>query len=232
MSFLAGFLRNNHRPKEPLAMAVSSRDSNRIANILMDCEMIGGYIVKPTDRGGRGWKWVVDANSANGQPTGSPCSILSKRKQWEWPAVYDLIVTNACSRKIIIRGMKRDDRTTSFSAGPSPDIIQAKKFLSIAGVNTAVSNGSASLDTEMTVASGGELFYVYAETTLAGPTHTVTFERSSLASGNAAWNDGGDFDPGVKSRLYRAKWWIETSAGAIVDALWLGNADHSDRAGN
>ena len=56
----AGFLRNNYRAKEPLAVAFHSQSQRRIANILMDCEGYGIRIVKDLSRQGRGWKWIWD----------------------------------------------------------------------------------------------------------------------------------------------------------------------------
>lgn len=148
-----------------------------------------------------------------------------------YPAVFDLYNVDVAAKTVKIRGYV-DDFNVAFNAGPAPDIIATKKLFSIAGVHTAVANGSASLDTAMAVAGTGELFYLYIETTLSGPTHAVTIERSSTASGNAVWNDGGDFDPGVKSRIYQPLWWVEVSGGVISRALDLRYTYRSDRAGN
>lgn len=165
----------------------------------------------------------VDGTNGSGGLPGSARNV--------YPAIFDLYNVDTAAKTVKIRGYV-DDFGVNFNAGPSPDIIQTKKLFQIAGVHTAVANGSASLDTAMTVAGTGELFYLYIETTLAGPTHAVTIERSSTATGNAVWNDGGDFDPGVKARIYQPLWWVEVSGGVISRVLDLRYQYRSDRAGN
>ena len=78
MTAIAGFLRNNHFRGEPVATAVSARDSNRVANVLMDISGDGCKIYKPTDRGGRGWKIVVDPFPASdvGADTADPGTLI------------------------------------------------------------------------------------------------------------------------------------------------------------
>lgn len=156
---------------------------------------------------------------------------LSGSARSVYPAIYDLYNVDVTAKTVKIRGYV-DDSGAAYNAGPSPDIIATKKLFQVAGVHTAVSNGSASFDTAMTVAGAGELFYLYIETTLSGPTTTITLERSSTASGNAVWNHGGDFDPGVKARIYQPLWWVEVAAGIISRALDLRFQYRSDRAGN
>jgi hypothetical protein len=57
------FLKNNFKPGDPLWAHGSASWKNRVANVLQDCEMIGGHIEKPAHLDGKAWKWVVDTQS-------------------------------------------------------------------------------------------------------------------------------------------------------------------------
>lgn len=61
------FLKNNFKPGDPLWAHGSARWKNRVANVLQDCEMVGGHIEKPAHMEGKGWKWVVDAGSTTAE---------------------------------------------------------------------------------------------------------------------------------------------------------------------
>jgi len=243
---IAGFLRNNHTKGEPVAMAVSARDDNRIANILMDMEMVGGYIQKPIDRGGRGWKFVVDPNSANGKPpaptpparpvyitqidtiqTTSVNGGYHPLSSVADPRLFDVYHFNSATAPgtFRLRGAKWNDGVAINLPAPLRSGT-TYYYCQVAGVHLAIDVTSVAFDTDLTP-TDQELFFLQLKTNLNNNPATTTAKL--LRTGYA---DGGDTTPYTEAIINMPLWYFRVSGGVITNWLNMRNFLRSDRAGN
>lgn len=69
---IANFLKSTHKQGDPARGVPGARDANTIANILNDISGLGCRILKPMDRGGLGWRIVIDGGSDEVYPPTFP----------------------------------------------------------------------------------------------------------------------------------------------------------------